>query len=330
MRIVYTFEDFYVNLYFDTLLKLGDKKTEDLWYRLGKDLGIRYFLFNGLLEFPFTKIPLALKYFQAMFNMIGMGFCKNLKYDISKGSYIFWGNNNIITRKTHNTSYMEGIIAGVLTFLTKENIEARGFYDELSDEGKIVVDKKFPKKYSPNIFSLKVNTKYRLNFFQHNGINSRLYSFSDLLKFKIIQLDEGKKFYFGKHSLLPTEMSLVEIIAKNYFDIGEGELFRESTVKFVLELCEELFKEIKEKNKKMKFFRNIISALGFGEIYFKQKGEKIRIDFLNPIFTEFGLYYLKSFINGFVDYFYDNKYSFNFDKNYFVGNREYFLYEKIN
>jgi len=63
MRIVYSFEDFYVNLYFDTLKKLGEEKTNELWYKMGKDLGIRYFLFNGLVDFPFFKINLAKTYF---------------------------------------------------------------------------------------------------------------------------------------------------------------------------------------------------------------------------------------------------------------------------
>ena len=328
MRIVYNFEDFYVNLYFDTLKNLGKEKTDNLWYRMGKDLGIRYFLFNGLTNFPFSKVTLALKYFQAMFIMIGMGFCKNLNYDISNKKYVFWGNNNIITRKTLNTSYMEGILAGVISFITKENMESRGFYDELSDEGKIIIDQKFPKKYSPNISSLKVDPKYKLNFYQSNKVTSNLYSFSDLLKFNIIQIDEGKKFYFGEHTLLPTEISLIEIIAKSYFDIGEGELFRKSTMGFVKDLCLNIFEILEDSNKKMKFFRNILSAFGFGEVYFKKEGNSVRVDFLNPIFTEFGLNYLKSFINGFVNYFYKGEYYFDFDKKYFIGNKEYFIYRK--
>jgi len=329
MRIVYSFEDFYVNLYFDTLKKLGEEKTNELWYNMGKDLGIRYFLFNGLVDFPFFKINLALKYFQGMFTMIGMGFCKNLNYDIKKGNYVFWGNNNIISRKTQNLSYIEGIMAGVISFITNENFEARGFYDEFLDEGKIIVNKNFPKKYVPDLEFLKVNPKYRINFPPENKIHSTLYSFSDLLKFKIIQVDEEKKFYFRKHSILPTEIRLVEIISKNYFDGGEGELFRKSTINFVSELCKEVFKGLEDKNKKMKFFRNIISALGFGEIYFRRKEKNIVVDFLNPIFTEFGLYFLKSFINGFVNYFYEGNYSFDFDKIYSLGNKEYFVYEKI-
>ncbi len=329
MRVVYNFEDFYVNLYFDTLKKLGKEKTEKMWYKMGKDLGIRYFLFNGLTSFPFSKVTLALKYFQAMFIMIGMGFCKNLNYNISTKKYIFWGNNNIITRKTKNTSYIEGILAGVLSFITKENLESKGFYDEFSGEGKIIVDKKFPQRYSPDFLSLKIDSRYKFNFYQPNKITSNLHSFSDLLKFKIIQIDEGKKFYFGKYSLLPTEISLIEIIAKTYFDMGEGELFRRSTIKFIKNLCFDIFKNFGDANKKMKFFRNIISAFGFGEIYFRKEGNNIRVDFLNFIFTEFGLYYLKSFINGFVNYFYEGEYSFDFDKNYFSGHKEYFIYKKL-
>src|SRR3989339_1843298 len=64
-RVVYNFEYIAVNLYLETVKKIGKKKTDDLWYRIGKERGKKNFLF--FFEKKKKKTVLAFIFFYIFF-----------------------------------------------------------------------------------------------------------------------------------------------------------------------------------------------------------------------------------------------------------------------
>ncbi len=75
-RVIYNFEDIAVNLYLETVKKLGKKKTDNLWYKIGKESGIRYFLFAKNKKIPPV---LLLPIIEHTFNSAGFAFCRKYK-----------------------------------------------------------------------------------------------------------------------------------------------------------------------------------------------------------------------------------------------------------
>ena len=53
-RVIYIFEDIYSELQLETIKDLGKDKTDLLWYKIGKDVIIRYFFLAKMKKiYPF-------------------------------------------------------------------------------------------------------------------------------------------------------------------------------------------------------------------------------------------------------------------------------------
>ena len=79
-------------------------------------------------------------------------------------------------------------------------------------------------------------------------------------------------------TILPSEFGLPEIFSKNYFDAGEGEFFGKSISSFMEDFCREKI-ETNSIYGKFKFFKNLLSAFGYGEIYFKNNDQVLQVGF---------------------------------------------------
>jgi len=313
MRLSYTFEDFYDKLHKKTLKVAGKEETSFLEYIVGKNLATRYFSFN-LSKEPVMKpkklsnfkAKLAIKYLQDAYCGVGMSVCENCKYDLSKKHFSFWGANNAVCRKTGDYSIMEGILSGSVGLLLGENIEAK--CEQLDEKVfRINLHPEVTKRYAPDIASFGVSKEYRLNF-RRKKFNSKLYSLKDFLKFGIIKMDEDDKSTFLGRTIIPTEFSLPEIFANTYSEFGLGKLFSDSVEEYSEELFSEILDNKNNDEEKIRFFRNTMSALGYGQLFIKKNKNEVCVDFLNPIFLKLGLEYLKHFILGFLNYIYSKKF----------------------
>jgi hypothetical protein len=309
VRVVYTFEDAYVNLYFDTVKKIGVEKTNELWYKIGKDVATRYLLLNKG-DFPLSKIPEAIKHFQEVFNGVGMSFLENVEYNLEKKIFIFWGENNVICRKIGNASLMAGIISGLISFILKENLEAESFCEVCPNGCKLIVRPGIETKYMPDFSKLKVDSKYYLNFYDFDKFQSNLASFSNFLKFNLVNLTDKNKFSFINQTIIPSEISLPEIFAFNYKIDNYGKIFETSIINFSYNFSKNYLSQVMDEIEQSKLFRNLISAFGFGELYLRKEGKLIKAEFLKPIFINFELIFIRSIINGFLNFFYGTNFVF--------------------
>jgi hypothetical protein len=319
IRVVYTFEKIYVDLYFNTLQKIGKEKTDELWYRVGKDISIRYLLMNKKF-FSLSKFEKIIKHFQEIFRWGGLDFLENLNYDLNKKYFEFSCNNNLFCKKIGNFSFMEGFASGLISFILRENLEAESFYNKKTGFYKIIICSSFKKKHAPNFSFLKIYSKYNLNFLEIDKFKSSLSSFSDFLRFNLIKLDSGNKFLFKGETIIFSEIGFPEIFAMEYKQMGYKKIFENSVKKSCEELCDFYLLKLKSSEEKTKLFRNLMSAFGFGEIYLRKEKNKIRVSFLKSIYINFDLIFLKSVINGFLNYIYKKNFVFQ------SGDNKHFWY----
>lgn len=310
IRIFYTFEEFYVSLYKDTLKKIGKERTDKLWYIVGKDVGTRYFLFKDNSKIPLGLVKIVLEKIQTIFNGLGMGGFENLEKDFEKGEFIFSGKNNIICRKIGYSPLMAGIASGVMSFILGKNIESKYACVSCPHGCKIILNFKFDEIYIPNFSFLKPSKEYSRNFnFSKPILGKNFSSFSDFLKFGFIKIDEKRKFYFREKTIIPSEIGLPELFSVNYEKIGESKLFMDSSIVFFENLFKSLFDSLRNQEK-VKNFLNISSAFGYGRIFFNKKENEILVNLLDFPFTKFNNNFLACHINGFLNYFYNKKFFF--------------------
>ncbi len=310
-RIIYHFEDIPVNLYLETVKKLGKEKTDDLWYKIGKDMAIRYLLFNKDKKIPKIVLPLVIKHIFNTFNSAGMSFAEKIHYNPKRKLLLTKGKNCVMCRKTKSGYFPAGIASGILSSLFKENIEAEPLCGNCPKNCKIIANLKITKKYIPNIEELKPLDNYdKLNFPLNYKTHPESNSFTDLLKFKKIWIDkENNVFCFQDKTIVPTEIGLSTIILKNYSKINELNLFKKIIIKTSKEIAEDILKDEKTIGDKIKILNTILSAFGWGIPYHKKINNKIIFNFLYPPITKYGPLFRGLILNGYLNKIYNKKFN---------------------
>ncbi|MCW8966814.1 MAG: hypothetical protein OQK82_09055 [Candidatus Pacearchaeota archaeon] len=303
-RVIYNFEEIAVELYKKTVNKIGKEKTDDLWYKIGKDGITRYFLFANMPKISEYKSKLLIEcMFSTLFNA-GMTFCKNINYDFNKKSLITKGDKNVICSKTHSGSLVAGYISGILSSILKKNIETKILCNNCPSECKFLAHPKIPKKYIPNFETLKPSKEYyKLNFPKEMIEGSyKFISFNDLLKFKKIRIDNKRKiFRYLNEIIIPSEIGLTSVILNNYKKIGEIEFANEVIISTSYNIAKKIFVN-NDKDKNIKSLIGLLSAFGWGLPYIKKIGNKIIIDFIYPPKAKFGAKFNSLVLNGYLNY----------------------------
>jgi len=204
-------------------------------------------------------------------------------------------------------------ISGILSYLLKENMEAKFFTEDKKFNERIVVDKIFDKRYEPDKESIKKIPFCPIDFLENRGVFSGLYSFSDFIKFKIIKVYEEGGVILNNKVLIPLESSIPTIFLKNYELIRESKLFKKSLIKSSEKICRDILSGHKTTKKKMEVIRNIMSGLGMGEIYFKRESNIITATFFKKIFILENPAFVHLFINGFLNSLYGKKLTLIFE-----------------
>jgi len=310
-RVIYHFEDIPVNLYLETVKKLGKEKTDDLWYKIGKDIAVRYLLFAKIKKIPKALLPLVIEHMFNTINSTGFTFGEKVNYNLKGKSLITHGKDCVICRKTKSGYFPAGIASGVLSFLLRENIEAEPHCNDCPKNCKIIASLKITKKYIPNIEELKPLRDYnKLNFPQNYKTSSEFKSFTDLLKFKKIQIGKKKGvFYFQDNVIIPSEVGLAKMNLKNYSEINELNLFKKIIIKTSEKIAENILQNEKSIEEKIKAINIMLSAFGWGLPYHKRIGNKIIYKFKFPPTTRYGPLFRALILNGYLNNIYNKKFN---------------------
>ena len=142
--------------------------------------------------------------------------------------------------------------------------------------------------------------RYFSNNTQNNITGSRLHTFSDFLKFKVIKENDGL-FSLMEKSIMFFESGSIDSFSRNYKLIGRSELFEVSLINSAAKICSIILNKYGGGREKVKTFRNIFSAMGLGELHFKLKDGIITVILAKKIFASENSYYIQFFVNGFLN-----------------------------
>lgn len=300
-RVVYNFEDIGVDLYKELVKQIGKTKADETWYKIGKDITTRYLLFGKGKKIPKLILPIAIRHIFKTFSSAGMSFAKEVKFDLEGNTLKTKGKNCVVCRKTGSGYFMAGATSGILSQLLGENFEAVPECTDCPESCIIVADNKMNQIYIPDKEELKPLENYKLNNIKEYKDNEILSTFTDLIRFKKITIDEdGKTILLGK-VITPSEIGILGIVASNYKKIGAEILLRDTIKKRFESILEEIFKNPGSKDK-IKFIRNLLSAFGFGIFNIKKIDPNIIVDIRHPILTRFDSTYEASIINACVNF----------------------------
>lgn len=309
-RMVFFFEETLSYLQKETLKKIGKERTEDLWYKIGKDFGVRYLFLSEAKKPPRFLLPNIINYIFDGFKNSGFSIAETIKFNSKTESLILEGKDNAICRKSNIGGYSAGIISAFLSFLCGKNIEAKTECVSCPSFCKLIANPHLKKKHIPDLSKLKIQKDYlKLNFTFKKVDKIGLYSFSDFVKFKKIKFDESGKIFLEKEVILPVEMGFFELISKYYNELNLKNLFEQSIIKTHENISRENLKDFTIGSNKINFSKNILSILGWGILNIKKEKENIGVILKFPPWTGMGYSYLPLMINGFLNDLFNKKFA---------------------
>ncbi|MBN2367997.1 hypothetical protein JXC34_03185, partial [Candidatus Woesearchaeota archaeon] len=149
-RQVYLFERAFTDLQTSIMKKVGKKKAEEIFYRIGKDTGYRFMLLANMGKSRRYLVPIKLKLIFFMFRMFGFTLNEEILFDNKSMILKVRGKNNIFCSKTNEQGFSAGVVSGVYSVLVGKNIEAvkdSCSYD--SDYCSVEANPKYKKRYIP-------------------------------------------------------------------------------------------------------------------------------------------------------------------------------------
>lgn len=307
-RTVFFFEDTIVNLQLETIKELGKKKGSKLWYKIGKDVGMRYMLVGKAKKPPEFLLTIVLNHILKGFKGGGFSLVGEIIFDYKRKSLILKGKDCIVCRKSSVDDFFAGIISGVISFLYNKNIEANVERCNYLDNCILVANEGIKEKYIPNLKELKPLENYeRLNFPEYKTNLEIFSSFSEFIKFKkVLITDSGKHEFYGK-TIIPSECGVLDLIIENFEKINRKDILTKALVQGTEEFSKDLFKNIKNKNQKIDFLKKILCSFGWGIPYHQENKKEILFTFLYIPTTKYKPLYLSLILNGHLNHIYNRK-----------------------
>ena len=300
-RIIFLFEDMFIEIQKEAIAQLGKEKASELFYKLGKDLGVSFMLLGNAKKVPSFLLPEVMAYIANNFRGGGFSIADNLDIDIKQKRIIFSGKNNLICRKTSDPSFFVGVASGVLSLLLGKNVEAVSKCSNCPNECKVIVKEDLPKRYVPDIRKLMPDKKYELMNFPSDGETvSNLMSFHKLIKFKKINISESGKFQLNDFTIFPAPPQFTCLTMKHFEEIGRRDILNNALFKSADKLINTLAKEIPGHHDKIKIIKSLILALGWGIPDCQKKGDIIKFYVRYPPFDKSDFHYQALQLNAFL------------------------------
>lgn len=305
-RVVFFFENLFVDLYLNSVEKIGEERTKKLWYRIGKDIGIRYFLFSNQKFFvrDNNKSVFVLQIVFDILSAIGLSFAEKIMPKSDKTNFVVNGKYPLVARKINDGTFLAGIFSGILSFVYKENIEARSF---LIEEGifRTVASNNFEGIYFPEVFTLIPDKNYNhLNFPKNisNRSGRRTCSLSDLIKFNKVYFDkDSNNWMFMNEAIFPGEVGLFALIFHNYVKEGLFELISESYIFSTKKIFDNFLKDEIFLENRIHLLMTLLSGFGWGNPYLSKENKKLIFKFEYPPFSKYGFLDRAFSLNGAVN-----------------------------
>ena len=307
-RIVFFFEDVFVNLQLETTKQIGKKKSDDLFYKIGKEQALRYMFLAKSSNIPSYLIPNIINYLFTTLQTSGFMLASEVILDNNKKSLVLKGKDNLFCRKGGNNQIFCGFISGIMSFLYKQTMEAESKCGKCPSECKVICNPKIKKKILIKYNKLKPLENYNtLNFPLNMVVPKNMHSYSKLIKFKKIKLNKNGEQTFLDKTIFPTEIGVAGIITQNFFDIKQENLLEKGLSEGSYKLAKDILKSKNNKKDKLELLKKILCALGWGIPYFDFYKDNVSCKFLYPPISKYGFCYQAFTLKGYLNYIFNKK-----------------------
>lgn len=295
-RTLYVFEDILVKLQMNTIEEIGMDASRDLWYKIGKDVGVSYMALGGAKKVASKLLPQVVDYMFSGFKASGMSVANEISY--SSFNLKLKGKDSVICRKTGICDFVAGIVAGVMGVLLGRNMESVSECGVSEKACRIVCSDKFERRYVPDVPDVS-NSVVDIRKLDSCSRSGKFQSFSDLVKFKKIKIKEdGKTEFFGK-TIMAVPVEFLEIVARHYEELGLMDLLEKSGTDSSEKIFSEIFGDLSLKEK-MASFVIIYTALGWGVPFLEKEGDDISVKIALPLAKKIKLLFNASVGLGFL------------------------------
>ncbi len=300
-RMTYNFEEILSGLQLETMNQLGAEKSSELFYKIGKEVGIQYQFFLGRKKFPRFLKKRVIEYFFTRLSSVGMSFGKKVIFNEKNNSLILEGKDSLICRKTGNSVMFAGLVSGVLSFIIGKNIEAEVKCSNCSKSCKIIANENIPLRYIPSLEELKLSKDYeKLNFPIRLTSKHKISSLDKLYSFNKIVVTKDGKSYFDSKALFFSEINMLELVAKNYLEENK-KILEKGIIESSKKVADYLLRNLNNSEEKLNYFLEILGSFGAGIPRIIKDKRKIVIKLLYPPITNYGILYRVLEINGFLN-----------------------------
>lgn len=276
-RIIYYFEDTIVDLQSKTLRELGKQKTEELWYKIGKDIGVEFLSSINMKKIPSWLLNNIIKYTFESLGNTGATVTQKITYK-KEGRLILQGTDNIVCRKNSLPALSLGLVGGIMSQLLKTNVEAKTYCKDCPKTCLIIADKNFKQIYTPLIKNHKKIYDYnKLNFPNTNPRLDNIHSLKNLMNFKKISLS-NKSDFLGK-TITISSLEFFRIIIKYYQKINKMDVLENSLTQTAEKIAKDLLRNEKDLSYKTKFILAMLCSFGWGFPKIKVEKNTITLQF---------------------------------------------------
>ncbi len=306
-RVIFHFEDIFVNLQMETIKKFGKERVSDMYYKLGREIGIMHMLSGGAKKPPTFLIKPIIEL--VIKNLGWVGLSKDgITFNAKNQSLILKLRESAISRKTNDHSIFIGGFSSIFSFLTGKNMEGEVKHTNDPNEYWYIFNKDIKRRFIPDIKKLMPIKNYdRLNFPKEITPTMKTSTFSEFMKFKKIKLQESGKFYFTDKLILPSTTEFLNLIANRYSELKETKTLRKGIINGAKKLAKDILKNQKSKKDKIGAIINMLSAFGWGIPVYRKKYKYVIFDFISPPISKYGFLYEALVLNGYLNYIFDKE-----------------------
>jgi hypothetical protein len=301
-RNIYFFEKVIADIQLETINMLGKERTKDIWYRIGKDTGVRSILIANPKKLSDLFIPIAIEYLFSGYKVTGFTLSEHLEFNNRKKTLKLRGTDNLICRLSGEGSYFAGAISGILTELIGENIEAeKPFCCKHDKYCEITASPDIKEKYIPDKKELEPMRDYRvLNCKIMTHKIKGMCSHKDLIRFNKIKTDENGKTRFYNEVISFTEIGCLSLIWHNYKKINAESILKKAIVRSSKDIMIRIIGSQSSIDEKICFIQSMLSGFGWGMPLYRKEKNKVLFSFHYAPITRYGFEFEAYSLQGFL------------------------------
>ncbi|MBN1502350.1 hypothetical protein JW930_02300 [Candidatus Woesearchaeota archaeon] len=296
-RMLYCFEDTFVEMQKLTLEKIGFERTNKLYYNIGIAMGERLAcLSNNKVRIPRQLLKQVIVKLFGIFSAYGVNRSEVI---FQSDKIIIRGSETLICRKTGIGSFYAGITAALIGSLMKKEVYASKtkccFNDSYCE---IIIHIRSQSRKEEHSEFAPCQHYYQYNFPKHIKYVRHVHSIKELIEFKQLTFSKQKQVFMN-HTIFPLEVGLFGIFYYYYEKESLLDVFEAALVKSGRNLLKSFY--LGKDVSKMDAIEKIFSTLGNGVLFISCSSERAIVTCLYSPYSRYKPFFFAHLLQGFLD-----------------------------